>query len=322
MNEDQVWEQLDIRTKNICQMLELILDGQDDGELDSSMERASSMLDDGEGEDIHLADFSDGIDSDEDSLDQSDDGDDDEGSSPESSNAEDIATDDASSSERSDQDDIPSSMLDVNSRYNTAIPENRDERSEAQLDDGFFSLASFNTETERAEAMTPSNGHPGGEGDSDDNDSSFDLFAPLDQVESSHDKEDPDEEVEGIESRCRFCRNYTTHSFFFSGAFYHDFFEPPSQSQTKTAPKRNYFPDSSGQVHFHDEVKVMDIEARRKGLPVSHTEDTGSGDDVDGFVKQSNRLQERNYQKTDPGSEQNLSMVMMTRMEKVNEVRV
>ena len=80
--------------------------------------------------------------------------------------------------------------------------------------------------------------------------------------------------------------------------FYHDFFEPlpeASLSRTRTGPKRN-FPDSSGQVRFHDEVKVLKIKARGKNLPISTMEDEDDEDDDEDdddntFIEQGNRLQ-------------------------------
>jgi U3 small nucleolar RNA-associated protein MPP10 len=201
MSEDQVWEQLDIRNKNICQMLELILDGQEeDGELELSTERFEQTLEDGED-----FDFDDFPDSDEDSLDQSDD--DEEDTESESGDAEDVGAEDvvglrnSSSSEDNDQDEIPPSVIDVTLKHNASLSKKRGERSQAQLDDGFFNLASFNAETERAEAKTSSSGHLGGEGDSDDDDISLDLFAPLDQVEQSHDQDNIEEGGEGREIR-------------------------------------------------------------------------------------------------------------------------
>jgi U3 small nucleolar RNA-associated protein MPP10 len=109
--------------------------------------------------------------------------------------------------------------------------------------------------------------------------------------------------------------------------FYCDFFEPPpgaSLSRTKTAPKRSHDPDSSGQVRFHDEVKVLKIKARGKNLPVLDMEDEGSvddddnyddnydddndgsdDDDDDAFVKPGNCLQESIWQYTDISSGRN-----------------
>lgn len=270
MSEDQVWEQLDLRTKNICQMLELILGGQEDGGIELSTERLGQSLETLEdGEDIELDDFADGIDTDEDSLDQSDDEEDEEDTESESGDTEDIATEDvvglhdSSSSEDSDHDENSSSMIDVTSKSNAPLPKKRREHPQAQLDDGFFNLVSFNAETERAEAKTSSSGHLGEEGDSDSDDISIDLFAPLDQVEYSDDEDDAEEEAGEL--------------------FYHDFFEPPlgaSLPRAKTKPKGN-LPDSSGQVRFHDEVKVLKIKARGKNLPVWTTEDADSVDDDD-----------------------------------------
>jgi U3 small nucleolar RNA-associated protein MPP10 len=193
MSEDQIWEQLDLRTKNICQTLELILNGQGHGDEDSSTDllgRMSGVTEDGEDVDFDAI-------SDEDSLDQSDDdeGEEDADSQSDSENITEgvVGLHDSSSSEDGDEDDIPSSTLDLQ-RHNASLPKNRGSRSQSQLDDAFFSLASFNAETERAEAKSSSNGHLGGDEDSDDDDISIDLFA---EVEHSHDQEGIGEEEAG-----------------------------------------------------------------------------------------------------------------------------
>jgi U3 small nucleolar RNA-associated protein MPP10 len=282
MSDDQVWEQLDLRNRNICQMLELILDGQkEDGELELSMERLGNPLKSLEdGEDIDLDDFLDGMSSDEDSLDHSDDGEEDTGSG--SSVAEDNAAEDVvglrdpSSSEGSDYDEFPFSMIDETPRHNVSLSKKGAERSESQLDDGFFNLASFNAETERAEAKTSSSGHLGGEEDSDDDDISLDLFTSLDQVEPTHDQGDI-----GEAKGRNFSYPQNIRLTFFSEVFYHDFFEPlrgASLSRTNTASKKN---PSSGQVRFHEEVKVTKIKARGKNLPVSLMEDEDCADEDD-----------------------------------------
>jgi U3 small nucleolar RNA-associated protein MPP10 len=66
--------------------------------------------------------------------------------------------------------------------------------------------------------------------------------------------------------------------------FYQNFFDPPPgspSSRIKTTRKKKHFPDSSGSVRFHDEVKVLKIKARGKNLPVTTVEDEVSDDDDD-----------------------------------------
>jgi U3 small nucleolar RNA-associated protein MPP10 len=177
-------------------MLELILDGQGDEESESSMDlsgRISGAME--VGEDVDLDDFSD-----EDSLDESDDDEDDEHTESQPDDAGNIMEGvvdlhDSFSSDDGDEDDM---------RHGSSLPKNRGSRSQSQLDDGFFSLASFNAETERAEAKRFSSGRLGGDGDSDDDDISIDLFA---EVEHSHDQEDIGEEAGGRDFWCIPCRN-------------------------------------------------------------------------------------------------------------------
>lgn len=187
MSEDQVWEQLDLRNKNICQMLELILDGPgEDEDPESSTERLRHALE--------LDNFPDEMDSDSDSSDEDDDDGDDEidDTGSESGGAEDNMTEDvmglrdSPSSEDGDQNELPS-VTDVMSKCNISLA--KSQRSHGPLDDGFFNLASFNAETERAEAKTSSRGHLGEDSDSDSDDISVDLFAPLDHSGHSEDAE-------------------------------------------------------------------------------------------------------------------------------------
>ena len=205
MSDDQVWEQLDIRTNNICQMLDLILGGQPEvDELESSMEISRHGLGGLEDKEyLDLSDLQDGMDSDSDSdsFKQSDEeeGQEETETGSESGDTESIAAEDvvglhgSSSSEDSNEDETPSSLVNVAIKHSTTLPKKRGQRSQSQLDDGFFNLASFNAETERAEAKTSSSGHLGGDGDSDSDDIPVDLFAPLDQAEHSHDKDNIEE---------------------------------------------------------------------------------------------------------------------------------
>ena len=254
-------------------MLGLILEGQEEvGELKHGLEDL---------EDKEDFDFQDGMDSDEDSFEQSDD-EDDEGTvtGSESGDAESIAAEgvvglhDSSSSEDSGGDETPSSLVDVTTKRNTIPPPKNGDCSQAQLDDAFFNLASFNAETERAEAMTSSSGHLGGDGDSD-SDISVDLFAPLDQTEYSHD----DIEEEGGR---HFGSSRSIQLTLFLDVFYHDFFDPPPASLSraqKTKLKSNSFSPSSSQVRFHDEVKVLKIKARGYNPAVSTLENKAYSED-------------------------------------------
>ncbi|OBZ79155.1 U3 small nucleolar RNA-associated protein MPP10 [Grifola frondosa] len=123
--------------------------------------------------------------------------------------------------------------------------------SHPELDDGFFDLATFNAETEEAEAQAVSKGKLGKDDDDDEDDvgddESVDLFASVDDT-TTLDEAD----LEHGESEL----------------FYKDFFDPPVQStKANKAPKTDRI--SNGKVRFHEEVRVKKIKAKGKNLPVS-----------------------------------------------------
>lgn len=202
MDEDQIWAQLDLRAKNICNTLELVLEGgssEDEDSIgdapvgDDEDERLKAMLEAMEsGKDIDINALRDDIDMDdplfdEDAyMDESGEEEDIEEESSESGDAEDLDEGvmdlrDPSSGEESGEDDSHDLLR-------SHKPKRRKHKGHAELNDGFFDLASFNAETERAEAKSSSRGHLGAEEDSD-SDMSVDLFAPVDR-EENFDEED------------------------------------------------------------------------------------------------------------------------------------
>ena len=228
MDESQIWEQLDLRAKNICQLLERTLGGgtgqdeiyNNDGKLESAAERMGTTLEAlavGNGEDLELDFLPDHLSSDDDSSldedsslghsDNDQEEDDESGSEITEENEEGIVgLRDSSPSESSDQEGIPSSIM---QKHNPSHTGGRSPGAHPELDDGFFNLATFNAETERAEARYSSRGHLSREGDDDDDDDdamSVDLFALVDHAEGLDERDDAENELEGktyVRNPCR-----------------------------------------------------------------------------------------------------------------------
>ncbi|KII94333.1 hypothetical protein PLICRDRAFT_50314 [Plicaturopsis crispa FD-325 SS-3] len=266
MNADQVWEQLDLRAKSVCEMLEEALEGgpgkededeDEDGEgadEEDELKKALQELREQMGEDV---DF-DGMDLDGLEEDGSDEEDEEEESENDGDDADlgettmelrDPSDDEASE----DADDHPPSMLDVLQKRR---PPKRKAGGHPVLDDGFFDLAAFNAETERAEARAVSKGRlsKGSDDEDSDDEGTVDLFAPIsmeedfDEAGSEDGGEDP---------------------------MYRDFFEPPQRNATKKAIAKPSptITKRTSKVRFHEEVRVKNIKAKGKNLPLNAMEE-------------------------------------------------
>ncbi|KAG6334437.1 hypothetical protein ID866_4651 [Astraeus odoratus] len=147
--------------------------------------------------------------------------------------------DETSDDDEDDDGDEPTSMLDV-IRKKPAKPKGE---KHSQLDDGFFDLQEFNAETEEAEAKSASKGrlhHDSDSEGSEDADADIDLFGAVDDAEVGED------DIDG---------EY----------FYKDFFDAPKSSKSRVSA----ITSKQSKVRFHDEVKVKNIKAKGRGLPVS-----------------------------------------------------
>ncbi|KAJ6575152.1 U3 small nucleolar ribonucleoprotein complex, subunit Mpp10 [Mycena capillaripes] len=262
MDDDQIWAQLDLRMKPICDMLELALDADpsqeeelDDSDTDEfvdeqllkqmrALESGGDGMDEMEVDGFDEEDESDEAESEEESGDDGDLGEDVTG-------LRDPSSDEASEPEADSE--WPASLRKGRRQSKSSAG------SKTGLDDGFFDLASFNAETEEAEARKVSRGRLD-EDDSED-DESVDLFAPVDVAEN-FDEEDEDNAGE---------------------AFYKDFFEPPRHT-APPRPKKPTSPRKAGTVRFHEEVRVKNIKAKGKNLPLSTLdEEDDEDDDEDDF---------------------------------------
>ncbi|KAL1737161.1 Mpp10 protein-domain-containing protein [Schizophyllum commune] len=261
MDDDQVWSQLDLRSKQLCDMLDFVLEGElPDTELeDDEPEEEDGMEVDGDEELDGLEGFDDEDESLDDEEDEDEEDEDVEDSSSVASQTERIQDlRDASDGEEDEPDAL--SLLERMDKRPSRIPTRR-KRGHPELDDGFFDLAAFNAETEEAESRQVSRGHLN-EDDSDNDDNiSVDLFAPVDDEQAL--EESDDEQAE---------------------PYYKDFFEPPKKSPTKGKGKAAS-PKKAGGVRFHDEVRVKNIKKRGKGLPVNYDpagdEDEDDDDEYD-----------------------------------------
>ncbi|KAI5898329.1 Mpp10 protein [Schizophyllum commune H4-8] len=262
MDDDQVWSQLDLRSKQLCDMLDFVLEGElPDSELEGDEpDEEDGMEVDGDEE----LDGLEGFDEEDESFDGQEDEDADEDEDVEDSSSVASQTEriqdlrDASDGEEDEPDAL--SLLERMDKRPSRIPTRR-KRGHSELDDGFFDLAAFNAETEEAESRQVSRGHLN-EDDSDDDDNiSVDLFAPVDDEQAL--EESDDEQTE---------------------PYYKDFFEPPKKSPTKGKGK-GASPKKAGGVRFHDEVRVKNIKKRGKGLPVNYDpvgdEDEDEDDEYD-----------------------------------------
>ncbi|TFK89783.1 Mpp10 protein [Polyporus arcularius HHB13444] len=293
MSDEQIWAELELRAKNVCDVLDFALDGpaqevdsgeEEDGESEEEDERdlkkmRQALIDEG-----FDPDELEGMGFDEDDDDDSDDDEEDEEEEEEEEDEEESGEDEADTEDAhfgedvqelrdpSDEEDLEAGEPSFLSGGKRTLNPKPKRGGHPVLDDGFFDLAAFNAEIEAAESKNVSRGRLSKDDDDEDEDEDaepVDYFAPVDDT-PAFDEEDL-EDGGGI----------------FPELFYRDFFEPPSRKvqNVKKLPKAAHQPSSStGKVRFHEEVKVRKIKAKGKNLPVSATfyeveEDDGEDDD-------------------------------------------
>ncbi|KAJ3814509.1 U3 small nucleolar ribonucleoprotein complex, subunit Mpp10 [Lentinula aff. lateritia] len=240
MDDDQIWSQLDLRTNNICEVLDKILDKEPDEEdLEKEDSEDVDFAELGLDESLKELVLEGAFDEDEDDSDSDDDGKEEGDGSIDSEDdnvEEEVALRD-SSSDRGDGLGIQRSMIDVITHKNSIQNRKRTRPGHPELDDSFFDLNAFNSQTEQFEARNASSGILDDE-DQEDAEEEVDLFAPIDLQEA-------EEEDSGNNANM---------------LYYNDFFKPPKQSKQPSKPTT---------VRFRDEVRVKKIKAQGKNLPLS-----------------------------------------------------
>ncbi|KAK0456486.1 U3 small nucleolar ribonucleoprotein complex, subunit Mpp10 [Armillaria borealis] len=297
MDEEQIWAQLDLRASRVTAVLEQAIHPDQDSENEDNEDALQKVLEAlRNGEDVEGLDIDD-LDQD---LGESDEGavsesssEDEEESSDDEPHEEGVMTlKDPSSEDDSSVDDFSESQQSPRRRKAKRSPKKSRPRH-PELDDAFFNLKSFNSQTERSEARSVSRGNLNADGESSDEEF-VDLFAPVD-VEN-FDEEDLEDSAE---------------------PFYKDFFAPPRSG----ASKREKGEARKDGVRFHDEVRVKKIKAKGKNLPLSlmfnadEDEDEdgeGEDDDDEGLIEelQGDEDEDEDFSDVGDGDEDNEDMDM------------
>ncbi|PVG04879.1 Mpp10 protein [Serendipita vermifera] len=244
MGSEQVWNQLELRAKNICHLVDLVFEGEyPDPE---ALEKESSKDEDEEME----------VDEEGSEMEEDD----------EEASQQDDETEESSEGEMLGEHVVPlNSGTDKPSRrgfpWNMDLDRTSDQKAAKAshgkqkgprhpiLDDEFFSISDFNREIESAEAKSSSRGKLKGDDDTEDDEESVDLFAEMDEEEMMDDDE---EEGDAI--------------------MYGDFFDPPSgdaansphRTKAKKDQEESILPRRESKVRFHEEVKVKLIKNRAR----------------------------------------------------------
>lgn len=189
MDDEQIWAELELKTKNVCETLETVFDADESVDArgarlsDESGEENESEEDSLDFDDLEEAErkYMEGLDS-EDSLETDSTGEnetdsDEDGEVPIEDQETVAPLHDSSEDDSEDEQDILSRR-----RARARSQVKTRSTSHSELDDGFFDLADFNAEIEEAEAKRVSRGGLG-EDSEDSDDDMLDLYAPIDDTD-------------------------------------------------------------------------------------------------------------------------------------------
>lgn len=265
MGTDQLWSQLELRAKGICELVNLVFEGEypdpEALEKESSQEEGEEDVDEMEVDDEEWDDEDYEMEGEEEEEDASSEG---------SNLGEHITPLSGGSFD-------PSSRLTSNwdldldgsskgQKSNASASGKRKGPRHPTLDDDFFSISEFNREIDSAEAKSSSRGRL--QEDSDE-EGSVDLFAdvPEDLSEDSDENDNDDASI-----------------------MYDAFFDKPAgmpkSSAAKARPakkdepaKKEPLPGRESKVRFHEEVKVKLVKSRRNPLSLLSLEDDDDSDE-------------------------------------------
>ncbi|KAG8931489.1 hypothetical protein FRC02_002668 [Tulasnella sp. 418] len=274
MAPEQVWEQLELRTKNICGVLDALIEREEpldeaDGDESSLEDSFEDMeLDDDEEEDGEEMNSED----DEASTESEDDH---EGSSNLGEKVETLRGE--SDSEEEEIGGIDRIDLDRPRRSKRL----RRGPMHPTLDDAFFSIDEFNRQTEEMEAKSRGSGKLAEDDEDDDEagDEDIDLFAAVEDVDDlamSVDEDDDEQETD------------------VNDPYYKDFFAPPPRIPL---PKKKTTPNSPDKglskkrsVRFNENVRVKNIKAVGKGRPFNDLDQDDEEEEEEDDLEEEDQL--------------------------------
>ncbi|KAF8329792.1 Mpp10 protein-domain-containing protein [Cantharellus anzutake] len=261
MNADQIWEQLELRTKNLAKVLDEVVQI-DDPDQEPGPELGVEDEDEDESDDDEDEDWlpSDEMEVDGFGEEASGLGENLEDEDGEDSGSEDDDLETAGLNEESimkirrgsdEEDEIPDLDLDRPGTKRSSEMRPR----HPTLDDDFFSIDDFNMQSEAMESLFRSRGQLAGddEDDEDEDEDEIDLFQKFDDPGNNEIFDEEDEEKGGFVDR-------------FAHITYADFFVPPRSTKKRgsgDAPSEGTKKKSARGVKFSEDVRVKTIEARK-----------------------------------------------------------
>ncbi|KAG8922503.1 hypothetical protein FRC01_013946 [Tulasnella sp. 417] len=297
MGADQIWAQLELRAKNICAVLDSIIDREPDDDEAEGAEGGDMDVDQGagpSGSNGVTRPF--GFEEEEES----------EEDSEESGDEEDLGEDIVKLRDHEEEEEEQQPVV-GSRRRRSEQPIWRGPRHPT-LDDGFFGIDKFNRDTELMEAKSKSRGRLGGDEDDSEEEEEIDLFAPIDGGEDEEDDEmeldeEDEEEEEGDEEdeesdedeggipRKQTVLNSAFKTEGMEGIMYGDFFRPPYKFGDSAPPRPSAGPTPAPpppkakakakakvSVRFHEDVRVKKIKARGKGKSLNDDDDDDEDD--------------------------------------------